>query len=333
MNKLFGAVVLGLVSGAAVAGDYLPMSGADVARFSTAAQTVASHEARVLGTEGSNWKLLSDFLGLGETWVWTAAGDEDVWIFNANQNRSYRMANFDAAVGTRWSLRLGPCNNSAKLAQRGETISTQAGSFANTTRLDFTSSCADAGVGSAWFAPGVGLVKWSEASIAGPREFSLMEAEIGGQHYGATSSATVGLELTARFPGPRVLSNVTPSVPVYLELTNASEAPIDLHFGSSQHFEISLLSAEGDVLNTWGANRRFAQFMNTLSIAPGASEVFGGEIDLVSLENGQALDVGTYTLRIEIKGHNTPEASAFTQGSPFAMEAPIYVDRRMSIGN
>ena len=333
MNKLIGAVILGLVGGAANAGEYLPWSGNDVARFAAAQDGTPTHESQVLDTDGPNWKLFSDFLGQGETWVWTDASSEDVLFYNEDLNRTYRLANFSASVGTRWNHRFGACNTSATIGARGETVSTLAGSFANAIRLDFSSSCADAGIGSAWFAKGVGLVKWNEQSIAGPRETSLIEADIAGVRYGATNTAdTNGLEIKASFPGPRVLANVTPSVPVQLELTNNGSTPIEMHFNSSQMFEITIHDAQGEQVNAWSATRRFIQMMQTVQIAPGATQVFGGEIDLISLQTNAPLEVGSYTLRIELRGHDTPAASAFTQGTPYAAEAPLYVDYRMTIG-
>jgi hypothetical protein len=71
--------------------------------------------------------------------------------------------------------------------------------------------------------------------------------------------------------------------------------------------------------------------IQTVELAAGESKRFGGQIELKDFD-GNTLDVGSYRVRIELKGTNKPEGSVF-EAMPFAAESPIYVDQMMSINN
>ncbi|MBN1421573.1 MAG: hypothetical protein JXP34_22560 [Planctomycetes bacterium] len=67
------------------------------------------------------------------------------------------------------------CDDRRTIAAAGyETVETPAGTFADCLRLDYGQwVCADAGKISEWWAPGVGLVRWTEQSFTGPRSWIL----------------------------------------------------------------------------------------------------------------------------------------------------------------
>jgi hypothetical protein len=74
---------------------------------------------------------------------------------------------------------LSGCDDGATLtaAPDLETVETPAGAFIDCLRLDFDGQCMDGGRASEWWAPEVGLVKWIDMSIMGPRSWVLESFE------------------------------------------------------------------------------------------------------------------------------------------------------------
>lgn len=88
-----------------------------------------------------------------------------------------------------WTMNLSqegvPCLEGAKIkiTSRTENVQVPAGTFQNCLRLQFSTNCNDAGVVEQWFAPGVGLIKQTEETIAGILTSELVKAKIGDKTY------------------------------------------------------------------------------------------------------------------------------------------------------
>lgn len=95
----------------------------------------------------------------------------------------YRLG---AGAGATWTPTLSgsmdPCTAGGRaiLASHAESVRVPAGEFVDAVRVDYQRVCMDAGLISEWFAPGVGLVKRTEDSIAGPIESVLLRSQVGG---------------------------------------------------------------------------------------------------------------------------------------------------------
>ncbi|WP_313917914.1 BsuPI-related putative proteinase inhibitor [Tahibacter sp.] len=324
-KHLFTAIVI-LFAGNAAASEFLPLNVGDVATFATASG--ATREISVDDSAGS-WRHVNAFPLMGAGWISSEPTDSRVYAYNEDTGASVLLADFARSTGTRFTLALGGCNTSATVAARNLNVSVPAGSFQRVTRLDFGRNCADAGLISAWFAPNVGLVKWSESNIAGAKEYSLQTARIGATTIGQAAAAE-GVRVSALLPGPRVLNNVTPRVSASLKIENTGTQAQTFTCPSSQQFEITLRDAAGDVVNVWSATRRFAQIVTTFSVAPGASKEVGGEIDLTSLVTNAPLDVGSYTIAIELRCRIEQQATAFLPVPSYSAQGPIFVDQRVT---
>lgn len=326
MRKQVFVAIAVLFAGNAAASEFLPLNVGDVATFANASG--ATHEMRVDDSAGS-WRHVTAFPLMGTSWVSSEPTDSRVYVYNEETGANVLLADFARNVGTRFNLAAGGCNNSATIGAKNLAVTVPAGSFQRVTRLDFGRNCADAGLLSAWFAPNVGLIKWSTSSIAGPREYALQNARIGATTIGQTPTAE-GIRVSAVLPGPRVLVNVTPRISATLKVENTGTQPQTFTCPSSQQFEITLRNAAGDVVNAWSATRRFAQIVTTFSVAPGASKEVGGEIDLTSLATNAPLDVGSYTVAIELRCHVEQQASAFLPVPSYSAQGPIFVDQRIT---
>ena len=81
-------------------------------------------------------------------------------------------------------------------------------------------------------------------------------------------------------------------------------------------------------MTQWSVDRMFTQALQSMDIQPGAAERFGGEIELMN-QDGEPLDVGTYRLKLEIKGNLSPKGSVF-ESVPLSSEAPLHLDKMMT---
>lgn len=318
--RLIAAAALSLAAATSQANSYLNWSSSDYGMFESARG--GEQDMRVLDSYGDGWQKFSSFLGAGERWVWTQAGSEVVYLYNSERRANEKLVNFADAVGKRYSVKVDVCTNSALLAEKNLNLSTVAGAFKNVVRMEFSGNCADAGITQAWFAPAVGLVQWEEQSIMGPVLFTLARGVIGGKHYPVPA-----LQVVADLPRSHLIMNGNRNVTAGLTVINNSNSDLSFRFDGGQEFEISLLTLDGEVLNTWGANKRFTQGEHAVVIKANSSHYFGGEIAIQGVD-GEALDIGTYLLRIEMKGSHAPEASAFSR-DVLKLEAPLFLDRRM----
>ena len=323
MNTLFKMLVTGslaMSSAMISANDYLPMQASDSKVFHHNGNEVT---VKVAEAYGAKWKKYSSFMGKAQQWVWSDDASQKVyWLSNG---KTQLLVDFSRAVGSVFNVNVDECTNQTTIAEKQYVSITSAGNFSNATRLTFSGQCADAGLLEAVFVPRVGLVSYTQQSLIGPVRYELSRANVAGVSYPVHS----GIAMATEFPIGRIMSNEQHTVSAYLTLENRSDEPVGFHFNTSQTFDIAILAADGTVLNTWSANKRFMMAFHSIELAPGESRRFGGEIALKDF-NGQTLDVGSYRLRITITGSNAPQASVFT-GVQYSAEAPLYIDQRMTI--
>ncbi|MDK2124431.1 BsuPI-related putative proteinase inhibitor [Parachitinimonas caeni] len=312
------------VAATASASTYIATVKGDTATFtSNRGQEV---QVNVTDVTSTAWRKYSDFAGTGERWIWADPNGESIFTRVERTNQSAKIVDFNDAVGTRYtSTGLGACQSVAVLADKGMNISTAAGTFSNVARVTFSGQCADAGTGEAYFAPKVGLIKWTSQTIAGPNVFELSKATVGGKNF-----PEGGLKVAATFPSSRlVLGRDKAEVEVALDITNGSNSDMTFTFPSGQDFDITLTNATGQVINSWGADKRFIMAIHNTTLKAGETRRYAGTLAVRNL-NGASVDIGTYKLGIELKGSNAPAGSVFVPETVKA-EAPLYIDRMMTI--
>ena len=318
--RVVAAIAAGLASAVCSANSYLAWSSQDHGVFTSSRG--GEHDVQVLDSYGDGWQKFSRFLGQGERWVWTRADSEVIYVYNNDRRANEKLVSFADPVGKRYSVTLDSCTTGATLAEKNLSLDTAAGAFRNVVRMEFSGNCADAGIKQAWFAPEVGVVQWEEQSIMGPVVYAFARGAVAGKQY-----PVAALQVIADLPRAHQVLVNGGSINAGLTVVNNSASDMTLRFSSGQEFDISLLNLSGEVLNSWGANKRFIQAEHEVVIKAGGRHYFGGEIDLTAL-SGEALDVGTYLLRIELKGSHAPTATAFAPEA-LKVEAPLFLDRRM----
>jgi hypothetical protein len=182
-NALASLLLLLLLAPAARADfedGYFPLARGNVWVYRDAGGTereVRCDSAQTFG--GAKQFRLRDYNGATHWVRETAAGR----VYVGTTRTWYR---FDAAVGATWTFSATgsaiPGSNGARLevVSRSESLTVPAGSFSTIHLRWRASGVADAGITDEWFARGVGLVKRTQQSIAGPRSETLVRATISG---------------------------------------------------------------------------------------------------------------------------------------------------------
>lgn len=319
----FAALIFLSLQAAVLANNYLPSGNDDLLRFAPV-QSGQPVEMLILNRQG-NWRQYSDFLGLGTRWVYAENGNNRMWVFNPLSGFGELLVNLDAPVGQSFQTPLGPCSSVATIGERQATIETPAGQFNNVIRVDFSGSCQQQGLQSAWFAPGIGPIQWARRSEFGSRFFVLTQAFVNGQELPAPTELTISTTL----PVNRIVIDDQPAILASMTLHNPGNQDIDLLFVNGKTFDILLIDQTGAVVRQYSRDRMYTMALQFITIPAGGSQTFGDWLELVD-DEGQPLDTGTYTLRIEVPGYRTPEEGGFNN-QVIAIEAPLHLDRRISI--
>jgi hypothetical protein len=182
--------------------------------------------------------------------------------FNPDGERDNLWYLLGAPVGTSWELVLEPlptlgpmadCISGSKalLASRTEVVRVPAGEFRDVVRIDYRSPCADAGLASEYFAPGVGLIKRVELTFAGPRASELLRARLGDIELPRLPYGSA-LELES----PHYVNNLMPplgpdALPVLrgvYVLRNRTPLPVELLFSGCKSVSVQVLNEAGEVV-------------------------------------------------------------------------------------
>ena len=277
----------------------------------------------VIESVGANWKQYSNYLGKAEQWIWLSNDNTQLYWYSP-ENGSQLLLNSGDRVGTQYEVDIDGCTDRATVAAKNRSINLTSGSYDDVTRLDFSGYCFDAGLKSAWFVSQLGLIKWTEDSLLGEVEFELAHAKVNGM----SIPNHQGIELSAQFPAETIMLNEQGSVEAAVTLINHSDAPMTLDFTSGQTFEIYLYNEKDTLVSLWSTGKMFTQALHSLEIQPGEVQRFGGELELVDLD-GEPLDIGSYRMKIEVKGSFAPETTSHNP-IPLSAESVLHLDSIMT---
>lgn len=320
LSKIVLGLSLAVVATTTIAKSYTMTSPTDYRSYKSSHGGTLS--VGVVNSSGANWKQYSSYFGKKNQWLSVSNDGQKVyWLTEAQEAELL----FDAqdSVGTEYRVRIDGCTDRAVLSEKSASAITSAGAFHNALRLDFSGYCFDEGLESAWFVPNLGLVKWTQDSILGSVEFELEHAKVGNM----TLPNQGGIELSAQFPAEPIILNQQQAVEATITLMNHSDETIRLDFTSGQTFEIYLYDDNEQLVTLWSKDRVFTQALHSMDIKPGEAKRFGGELKLSNLDD-QKLDIGTYKLKIEIKGSYSPEAKSFSH-IPLSAESVLHIDNMM----
>lgn len=167
-----------------------------------------------------------------------------------------------APAGLPWTLELAgtaepgsgaECIDGSRLhvAAWQEKVTVPAGQFENVVKVVFSTRCADAGVSAEWFAPGIGLIRRTEASIAGEVVSELVETNAGGGwplRMPYTTSLALDRAVAVNDLMPPVDIQKLPVLKGTLSVRNDTETAVELTFGGCVRALVELVDRDGEVV-------------------------------------------------------------------------------------
>jgi len=248
------------------------------------------------------WHRHSRWGGFGRIWLKLTDNNQlHAW---SNQQDNI-LVDFDDPEGSTYPVQLGNCNlGDARIGSKSEVLSLPAGLFTEVIRVDFSTSCADGGVLSHWYAKKIGLIQWEEQNIAGPVTSRVVAGTAGGINYPRNDRKSV--QVTGRSDGydyrgygvEPIVGGPPPIPPIRaarfdLTIANNSESDIAVRFSTSQQFEIQIIDDQGRVLSSWSNGRFFLEIETETTLRDGDVWSFGDFMGLIA-DDGTPLPEGDY---------------------------------------
>ncbi len=307
------------------AGEFVPWQKGDNATFIDSFNN--SSVVQVDGQIGE-WVRFSNFAGFGSLWIMTSIDDEKVYFRTGDGKGKQLFVDFDEPVGTENVVDIQPCNSgNVVIMDKNVEVEIPAGKFEDAVLLGFETSCADGGVLSAWFVPGVGPVRWDSSNITGVVTSEMISTEIG------DVELPQGLIVNASFPNPSIVIDMEPIVPpdrpvptvrVFMTIKNNTGNALTYIFNSGQQFEISLINDEGVVVSRWSRGMAFTEAIETRELNNGQTWSFGGDVQLSS-DDGSIVPGQNYTIRIEMTSAPNEASDHKPGGERIGVTIPVSI--------
>jgi intracellular proteinase inhibitor BsuPI len=207
------------------------------------------------------------------------SSDGSVWLFDKSSGSEKQWLAPGLPVGGTFPAAMNPCPTTGSIASRDATARTPAGTFEHAVQVKFQGNCADVGATEQYYAPDVGLVMHEETTLAGPLRFELVYYRVASGTSSAQEVAfTVALNAAQYAAGDTLRARLT--------LRNTTSRPIALHFPSGQSYDLRVLDARGNVVDSWSKDKLFVIIVRDESFGPG-EKTYGVTLPLSNLRPGR----------------------------------------------
>ncbi len=204
--------------------------------------------------------------------------------FNSRGIDDHLWYRLGASVGSSWIIELerpaalfpnspvADCVSGARLTigSRTESIAVPAGTFRGVVRVDWQTNCADAGITTEYFAPGIGLIRRVEQSFTGPVVSDLVRVEVGGVVQPRLPYATeISLDRPVYVNNlmPPIGPGSIPTVQGVLVVRNRTEVPLSFEFSGCRSATIVVSNEAGEpVLRAQGNDGGCCDCRNILPV-------------------------------------------------------------------
>jgi hypothetical protein len=321
MNRISLMSLLLVVFGPVVAADdFFPLHLGDQWTYEAHLPT-GSVETNIRNVDrsarGDTWLHLDNFHDVGvDVGLWVSRGRGDR-IDSFLQRKVALLYDFSPNASS-WQIDLGNCLiGRVTVVSRDDTVVTPAGVFTGCTTLAFQMNCLDAGVLSETFAPGVGLVKYTTASLLGNVDHLLKRAVIDGRLIPDPSATETGVSAQINLDRYTYWINKMPGIggpnpatqiEARLVVKNRSGEDIEATFRSSQVFDIVLRDSKGQEIWRWSANKLFLGVIVNQTLSDG--EDFILEQNVSTRIQGFDLPEGDYSLEFFVTSNRPFGATA-----------------------
>jgi hypothetical protein len=234
------------------AADYFPLATGNAWVYklsqgtSVDTQTIEVGSAQVInGQEHYN------VIFLGRPVLLRMSEDGTLLAYDAATGTDKQWLAFGAAEGQPFQTSMDACVKMAQIDSRSAKYSGPTGTYNDAAQLSFQLSCADAGLTSQTWVPGIGLVQHSGTTIAGERRYELIYATVGATR---VDGGEQGLMLAIDQP----IYTVAPDGFMLARLTLCNSLPGALFtFGGGQEYDLAIRNDKDVVVYQWSAARVF----------------------------------------------------------------------------
>lgn len=201
--------------------------------------------------------------------------NEGTLVLRRDDGREAPWVAFAAPVGSTFRTEQDPCSQTGRVDSRSATVRLPIGEFTNGLQIAYPSAnCADAGLSSETYLPGIGLACRESITIAGPLTLELVHARVGERTLTLPNEVAFSLALDRavyildRMPGPDA-PKPAPVLNARLTLRNMGEEAIRLTFSSGQEYDLLIRNERGEAVYRWSADRSFIQIVQEKTLRKG----------------------------------------------------------------
>jgi len=198
------------------------------------------------------------------------------------------LYDFAAPVGSTWPVAFRGVVGSVTVAERRADVTTAFGPMKNCAAFNFRwENLADTGVDTQWFCPGVGLVKQTKATIAGPYAEYTVAASIRGK----IAIGYLGQGVNVRIDQGKALSGST--LKARIEMWDTTGTRRQYRSDTTQLFDIRLVNDRGQMVRLWSWDQVFEPVATTWTLD--GEKDFEADLPLLH-RGGKPLEPGLYTV-------------------------------------
>jgi hypothetical protein len=244
-----------------------------------------STNVRVAGTTPTGWVR---FTGLFDMNLLLWPDGPQVFVWGDGREPRQLLYDFAAPQGTAWHVEFGGLVGSVTVAEKGAAVDTAFGPMTRCAAFNFLwENLADTGVETQWFCPGVGLVKQTKTTIAGPYAEYTVAASIRGD----IAIGYLGQGINVRVETGTASSGSV--LKARIEMWDTTGTRRRFRSETSQLFDLRLVNDRGQMVRLWSWDQVFDPVVTTWVLD--GDEDFEAEL-LLAHRGGQPLEPGLYTV-------------------------------------
>lgn len=303
MRRLLPLAVLLCLSAMAQNPDYFPLQVGNQWIYRGTGVGASSRTIEVIGTTTTADHTYFLVSGFGNAPVQLRRTDDNKLLQLEPATGTERLLeDFSASEKATFSTSVDMCSTNATVESRGGAYNGPIGAFGSEALIvNYTGTCADAGVVKDVFLPWVGLVKRIETSFAGPRVFDLIYTRVGTAMQAAAPlvSFTLALDRQSYAQGDPMMARLT--------VRSTQNDPLVLQFTSGQEYDLAIQDSDGAEVYRWSKGRMFTEIVHDLTIA-------GEKNWVIEIKLPAELPAGKYVAQGWLMASGTPKKYSASAG-------------------
>ncbi len=211
-----------------------------------------------------------------------------IYVWGDGREPRQVLYDFAAPEGATWPVAFRGLVGSVTVAERRAAVTTAFGPMKSCTAFNFLwENLADTGVDTQWFCPGVGLVKQTKATIAGPNAEYTVAASIRGN----IAIGYLGQGINVRIEQGKAPTGSM--LKARIEMWDTTGTERRFRSETSQLFDLRLVNERGETVRLWSWDQVFEPVVTTWMLE--GEKDFEADL-LLAHRGGKPLQPGLYTV-------------------------------------